>query len=108
MPVRTRAPVVDETPSDARRAPRIRLVEGPTPVEGAPTAASVRWIGHSTVLISVDGVRLLTDPLLRMLVAHLRRRVPVHPDALNPVDAVLLSHAHHDHLDFGVAQPGRP
>ena len=83
-------------------------MEGPTPAEGEPTPARVRWIGHSTVLISVDGVRLLTDPLLRVLVAHLRRRVPVHPDALKPVDAVLLSHAHHDHLDFRSLQPGRP
>ena len=64
-------------------------------------AAEARWIGHSTVLISLDGVRLLTDPLLRLFAAHLRRRAPVHPDALRPVDAVLLSHAHHDHLDVG-------
>jgi L-ascorbate metabolism protein UlaG (beta-lactamase superfamily) len=63
-------------------------------------ARGVRWIGHSTVLISLDGVRLLTDPLLRRRVAHLRRRAPIHPDALEPVDAVLISHAHHDHLDF--------
>lgn len=66
--------------------------------------ATVRWIGHSTVLISLDGVRLLTDPLLRLLVAHLRRRVPVHRDALRGIDAVLLSHAHHDHLDVGSLQ----
>ena len=64
-------------------------------------ATEVRWIGHSTVLISLDGVRLLTDPLLRLFVKHLRRRAPVHADALRPVDAVLLSHAHHDHLDLG-------
>ena len=64
-------------------------------------AAHVRWIGHSTVLLSLDGARLLTDPLLRLFVAHLRRRAPVHPDALRPVDAVLVSHAHHDHLDVG-------
>ena len=70
--------------------------------------ASVRWIGHSTVLISLDGVRLLTDPLLRRFVAHLRRRTPVHPDAFRPVDAVLLSHAHHDHLDVpSLARLGR-
>ncbi len=72
--------------------------------DAEPAAASVRWIGHSTVLISLDGVRLLTDPLLRTLVMHLRRRVPVHRDALRPVDAVLVSHAHHDHLDIGSLQ----
>ena len=43
-------------------------------------ATEVRWIGHSTVLISLDGVRLLTDPLLRLFVKHLRRRARVHPD----------------------------
>jgi L-ascorbate metabolism protein UlaG (beta-lactamase superfamily) len=65
---------------------------------------SVRWIGHSTALIALDGVRLLTDPLLRVLVAHLRRRVPIHPDATRGIDAVLISHAHHDHLDLGSLQ----
>lgn len=66
--------------------------------------ASIRWIGHSTVLIALDGVRLLTDPMLRVLAAHLRRRVPVHPEATRGIDAVLLSHAHHDHLDLGSLQ----
>jgi L-ascorbate metabolism protein UlaG (beta-lactamase superfamily) len=74
-------------------------------VEGAGgTTADVRWIGHSTVLISLDGVRLLTDPLLRVRVAHLRRRVPIDREALRGVDAVLISHAHHDHLDLGSLQ----
>jgi len=73
-------------------------------MEADAPAASVRWIGHSTVLISLDGVRLLTDPLLRVLVAHLRRRVPVHRDAFRGIDAVLVSHAHHDHLDLGSLQ----
>ena len=96
-----RAPVVDETLNDARRALlgsawwKARLL----PKARRPGRAS-GGSGIRTVLVSVDGVRLLTDPLLRVLVAHLRRRVRVHPDALKPVDAVLLSHAHHDHLDF--------
>jgi L-ascorbate metabolism protein UlaG (beta-lactamase superfamily) len=59
----------------------------------------VRYIGHATVLIELDGVRLLTDPLLRDRVAHLRRAIPVERP-MEEVDAVLVSHGHHDHLDF--------
>ncbi len=60
----------------------------------------VTWIGHATVLIELDGVRLLTDPLLRGHLGHLRRHGPApDPDALRDVDAVLISHLHLDHLD---------
>jgi L-ascorbate metabolism protein UlaG (beta-lactamase superfamily) len=52
------------------------------------------------VLLDLDGTRLLTDPILRSRVAHLRS---VHPpprrEELDPLDAVLISHAHRDHLD---------
>jgi L-ascorbate metabolism protein UlaG (beta-lactamase superfamily) len=63
----------------------------------------ITWLGHATVLLEVAGARLLTDPLLRGRVAHLRRRAP-HAGAavaVEPVDAVLISHVHHDHLDRG-------
>ena len=70
----------------------------------AEAADRIVFLGHATVLIELDGVRLLTDPLLRSGVAHLRRQVP-------PVDpsvfagwagphAVLISHLHRDHLDI--------
>jgi L-ascorbate metabolism protein UlaG (beta-lactamase superfamily) len=62
---------------------------------------SLTWVGHSTVLLELDGVRFLTDPLLRTRVAHLRRVQPVDSMALGHVDAVLISHAHYDHLDLG-------
>jgi L-ascorbate metabolism protein UlaG (beta-lactamase superfamily) len=60
----------------------------------------IEWVGHSTVVVDLDGVRLLTDPILRNRVAHLRRVVPVDAKALRGVDAVLISHAHYDHLDL--------
>ena len=58
------------------------------------------WIGHSTVLIEADGARILTDPLLRSRVAHVRRVIENPPAIGGELDAVLLSHVHHDHLDF--------
>jgi L-ascorbate metabolism protein UlaG (beta-lactamase superfamily) len=62
-------------------------------------ANSIRWLGHSTVLIELDGIRLLTDPLLRRRVATLRRASPLDVEGLEALDAVLISHVHYDHLD---------
>jgi L-ascorbate metabolism protein UlaG (beta-lactamase superfamily) len=62
--------------------------------------AQVAYVGHATVLIDMDGVRLLTDPVLRPRVLHLRRVGAVPAAALRGLDAVLLSHAHWDHLDL--------
>jgi L-ascorbate metabolism protein UlaG (beta-lactamase superfamily) len=62
--------------------------------------ARIEYVGHATVFVDLDGVRLLTDPLLRNRVAHLRRASPVRARALRGVDAVLVSHAHYDHLDL--------
>lgn len=59
----------------------------------------ITYTGHSTVLIEIEGVRLLTDPLLRKRVAHLGRLVDV-PDMEDlALDAVLISHLHWDHMD---------
>jgi L-ascorbate metabolism protein UlaG (beta-lactamase superfamily) len=58
------------------------------------------WLGHSTVVVDLDGARLITDPLLGPRAGLLRRRGsrPVHRSWQEP-DAVLLSHLHHDHAD---------
>jgi L-ascorbate metabolism protein UlaG (beta-lactamase superfamily) len=58
------------------------------------------WVGHATVLFEVGGARLLTDPVLRGRLAHLRRHgAPPGPDVAQRIDAVLISHVHLDHLD---------
>jgi len=63
-------------------------------------AARVTYVGHATVLIEIDGVRLLTDPVLRRRVGPLRRHgAAPDPRLAEGVDAVLISHLHHDHAD---------
>jgi L-ascorbate metabolism protein UlaG (beta-lactamase superfamily) len=84
------------------------MADGATLAHRAGACAEDRivFLGHATVLIECDGVRLLTDPLLRGRVAHLRRQVPpVDPRVLaewaewTGPKTVLISHLHHDHLD---------
>jgi len=67
---------------------------------------AVTWIGHSTVLLEFAGLTALTDPMFGQYASpvpagRLRRWVdiPLALDALPPVDLVLLSHNHYDHLD---------
>ena len=57
------------------------------------------YVGHSTVLIAMDGTRVITDPVLRTRVAHLHRRDPVELASVGELHGVLISHAHMDHLD---------
>ena len=66
----------------------------------ATSSLSVTFAGHATVLLEMDGVRLLTDPLLRRRIGVLIRRSPVPPVSVRrDLGAVLISHAHLDHLD---------
>ncbi|MDZ5623038.1 MBL fold metallo-hydrolase [Nocardioides sp. HM23] len=60
----------------------------------------VTWLGHSTAVVDLDGVRIVADPLLRRNNGILRRRgiQPVRA-AWEGADAVLLSHLHHDHAE---------
>lgn len=68
------------------------------------------WLGHSTVLLKVDGFTILTDPVFSTrvglnfgpLTVGIKRLVDVAApiDELPPVDLVLLSHAHMDHFDL--------
>jgi L-ascorbate metabolism protein UlaG (beta-lactamase superfamily) len=60
----------------------------------------ITYLGHASVIIEVDGLKVLTDPLLRRRVLHLRRVAPrATAEQLAGTDLILISHAHHDHLD---------
>jgi L-ascorbate metabolism protein UlaG (beta-lactamase superfamily) len=84
---------------------------GPIPVvsanrEPATSGLHVTWFGHASCLVELDGVRLLLDPVWSERCSPSRhvgpRRlhgVPVALDRLAPVDAVVISHDHYDHLD---------
>lgn len=63
------------------------------------------WLGHSTVLVEIDGVRLLTDPVWGERASPFSftgpkrfHRPPLALEDLPPIDAVVLSHDHYDHL----------
>ncbi len=78
------------------------MVDGANSVRSADTAADrIVFLGHATVLVELERVRLLFDPFLRGRVLHLRRQVPpVEERVVAGPDAVLISHSHHDHLDL--------
>jgi L-ascorbate metabolism protein UlaG (beta-lactamase superfamily) len=62
--------------------------------------SGLTWLGHSTVVIDVDGTRFVTDPVLRRRVWHLRREASVDASAVGTLDGILVSHTHFDHLDL--------
>ena len=88
----------------AKRTPSGILRDRNVRASGLPVlrgrVGRIEYVGHATVFVDLDGVRLLTDPLLRNRVAHLRRSTPVSARSRRGVDAVLISHAHYDHLDL--------
>jgi L-ascorbate metabolism protein UlaG (beta-lactamase superfamily) len=66
------------------------------------TSDTITYVGHATVLVDLDGVRLLTDPVLRKRVGPLVRHGPAPPATTTErLDAVLISHLHRDHADSG-------
>jgi L-ascorbate metabolism protein UlaG (beta-lactamase superfamily) len=64
------------------------------------TEVGLQYVGHSTVLLELPGLRILTDPFLRDRLGPLRRHGPTpRPAAIGPVQIVAVSHAHPDHFD---------
>ncbi|WP_315823640.1 MBL fold metallo-hydrolase [Paraflavitalea speifideaquila] len=79
-----------------------------TAVYATPPVSGLRitWIGHSSLLIEIDGLRLLTDPVWSNRASFSAfigpRRFfapPISLKDLPPLDAIIISHDHYDHLD---------
>ena len=73
------------------------------PPERVPAdALGVTFIGHSSFLLQINGKNILIDPVLskRLIVLRRMRRPGVAAEQMPPIDVVLLTHAHMDHLDF--------
>src|SRR5262249_48929155 len=69
--------------------------------------ATATWVGHSTVLVQLDGLNILTDPNWSARTGPLQGRLGVRRytppgipfDQLPPIDVAVISHDHYDHLD---------
>jgi L-ascorbate metabolism protein UlaG (beta-lactamase superfamily) len=76
------------------------------------TATVLTWFGHSTFLIEIDGKRLLVDPMLGERASPISflgpkrftDELPLSVEEMPYIDAVLVSHDHYDHLDYGTIQ----
>jgi L-ascorbate metabolism protein UlaG (beta-lactamase superfamily) len=105
---------------DFMRNRELRRPAGPVPIVtpsaadlAAPPRDGVRliWLGHATALVEIEGKRVLFDPIWSercspsSLVGPRRLHpVPIALDALPPLDVVVISHDHYDHLDMATIQ----
>ena len=72
-------------------------------IQGSSGETHVTWIGHSSFLIQTAGLKLLIDPVYSDRVGRVYQRhgiAGLRPEQLPPIDILLISHSHYDHLDL--------
>jgi L-ascorbate metabolism protein UlaG (beta-lactamase superfamily) len=116
IPARLRSTVVPRpTLSDFLCADEGRTPPGPLPahdpratwLQQPSSGLRATWLGHSTVLVEIDGYRVLTDPVwgtraspFRLLGPKRFQPMPLRLRDMPAVDLVVISHDHYDHLDY--------
>ena len=100
-------------PNGAPDTPLAVLKLDPAEITRRPdTLTRVTWFGHSAVLLEMDGQNILLDPMLGPVPAphpwlgsqRFTESLPLTIEQLPAIDAVLISHDHYDHLDYGSIQ----
>lgn len=107
LPNRLKA-VIDYAIMRGERTPARDIPVVPLVVNRDETMLRVFWLGHSTVLILMDGKTILTDPVLSHRASPLRVAGPksfynpfsVSPERLSQIDVMVITHDHYDHLDY--------
>ncbi len=95
----------------ARGRPPVLVANSGAELRANGQAPTVTWVGHSTLLVQLRGVNILTDPIWSeraspVSFAGPRRLVPpgLKFEDLPKIDAVVISHDHYDHLDLPTVQ----
>lgn len=93
----------------ATRRPEYKTIDvapSKPPASAPPGKMRVTWVGHATVLLQIDGINILTDPIWSQRASPVTWAGPkrwaapgVAFDDLPPIHAVLLSHNHYDSMD---------
>ena len=86
----------------------MRLLDSLSITRKTPELLRVTWFGHSASLLEIGGRTILLDPMLSQDMGPVswltpnryNPRVPIRTEQLPPIDAVLISHDHYDHLDY--------
>lgn len=97
--------------SRSRSLPGAEIPMADVAEDSGAAPLSATWLGHATALVEVDGYRILTDPVWSERCSPARSIGPrrLHPpplpvESLPALDAVVISHDHHDHLDMPSVQ----
>lgn len=97
--------------SRSRSLPGAEIPMADVAEDSGAAPLSATWLGHATALVEIDGYRILTDPVWSERCSPARSIGPrrLHPpplpvESLPALDAVVISHDHHDHLDMPSVQ----